>query len=121
MHSLATELQHSIDGKTLSLKDDAAKIRPLLQALAEKWYLLGRLLGFDEGSLAKISSVAGDDRSYLDKVITRWLCGDSNQRPTLKGIVLALRNAEIDGDEVAMQLLEGMCVATVPVQYHYGF
>ena len=84
------------------------KIRPLLQTLAKKWYLLGHLLGFDDLSLKKISSVAGDDRSYLDKVITQWLCGDSNQRPTLKGLVMALRRVEIGGDRVASQILEGM-------------
>lgn len=91
---------------TLSLKNDAAIIRPLLQSLADKWRILGYLLGFDETTLDKISSVAGSAGSYLDKVITDWLCGDSTQQPTLNGLISALRHAEVGEDTVASQLLE---------------
>ena len=108
-----------LDIDILTLKNDAAIIHSLLQVLANKWHILGHLLGFDETSLAKISSVAGSTGSYLDKVITGWLYGNSNQQPTLEGLIMALRHAEIGGDAVATQLLKGISHAYALVMIYY--
>ena len=92
----------------LSLGKDAPIIRPLLQSLSEKWYNLGTLLGFDQDALKKIGSVAGSAESYLEQVISRWLCGDSAKPPTLESLVAALRDAAVGGEEIVTRLLKGM-------------
>lgn len=94
----------------LSLGKDAPIIRPLLQHLSEKWYILGTLLGFDQDALKKIASVAGSAESYLEQVITMWLCGDSAKPPTLESLIAALRDAAVGGGEVITRLLKGIQV-----------
>ena len=86
---------------------DAAIIRPLLKSLTEKWHILGSLLGFDTGAIKKIRSSGGDDESYLNSVIDRWLCGDASQLPTLERLIAALRNPQINGETIVAELLKG--------------
>ena len=92
----------------LSFGKDAPIIRPLLQSLSDKWYILGALLGFDQDAINKIASVAGSAESYLEQVITRWLCGDSAKPPTLESLVAALRDAAVGGGEIITSLLKGI-------------
>ena len=82
---------------------DATIVRPLLQGLAEKWHIIGGLLGFDKDALIKISSFGGSDESYLNIIITKWLCGDSSQPPTLESLITALKYIN-EGDTVTKLL-----------------
>lgn len=70
--------------------------------------MLGTLLGFDQTAMSKIASVAGSAESYLEQLITKWLCGDSSLPPTLKSLIAALRNSVIDEEEIALSVLRGM-------------
>ena len=86
---------------------DAVIVRPLLQSLAEKWRILGGLLGFYNDDLIKISSSGGSDESYLNRVITKWLYGDSSQPPTLEKLIAALRSPHISREEIVTNLVKG--------------
>lgn len=86
---------------------DARVIRPLLQKLSEKWDILGALLGFDRDTLSQIASYGGSVEAYMDRVVTKWLCGDSAYLPTLQNLIVALRCPRINEEEIVTKLMEG--------------
>lgn len=94
-------------GMKLTFGRDAPILRPILHQIAEKWRILGFLLGFDHNTLDNLAKFAGSNESYLDKVISKWLCGDSTHPQTLESLVGAIRNQEIGEEEIATKLLKG--------------
>ena len=102
-----------LDVTNLTPGKDAPLIRPLLQPLADKWHTLGVLLGFDQESLSRIGSSGGTSGSYLDRLITKWLYGDSVHPPTLQNLIAALTCPHINEEKTVIKLLEGSYLCTL--------
>lgn len=86
---------------------DAHVIRPLLRKLSKKWNTLGALLGFDNDTLKEIASSGGNVQAYMDRVVTKWLCGDSAHPPTLQILIAALKSPYINEKEITTKLMKG--------------